>query len=307
MALPEFGVPLSLQQIQDEFGGTTPISLSEYYDSDTGVPASGTISIQDFYGKSAVPPVPPDITFLVVGGGGAGGSGDSPFKAAGGGAGGVVKEETFLLETGSYTITVGSGGNTSGASAGESRVFKDVFLVQSPGGGRGGDGDLFGPLSGGGGDETFTSGATRTDGGNGGNYSGSGGGGGGATGDGSNGSTSGGAGGAGTPSSITGIELIYGGGGGGGASPLGGDSGAGGSGGGGAGAFFATAEAGTDFRGGGGGGSTGGTGGNGGKGVVIVSIPDTITPFSEPVDPIEINGRKVYVIESSTSLTFTSI
>ena len=49
MVLPTTG-PLSLQDIQDEFGGTSPISLSEYYAIGKNIPASGTVSIQDFYG-----------------------------------------------------------------------------------------------------------------------------------------------------------------------------------------------------------------------------------------------------------------
>lgn len=49
--------PISLGNIQTEFGGSNPISLSEYYDVAAGIPASGTISIGDFYGATAfVPP-----------------------------------------------------------------------------------------------------------------------------------------------------------------------------------------------------------------------------------------------------------
>jgi len=48
MALQSSG-QISLQDIQDEFGGSHPISLSEYYGVDT-VPASGAISFNDFYG-----------------------------------------------------------------------------------------------------------------------------------------------------------------------------------------------------------------------------------------------------------------
>jgi hypothetical protein len=62
MPLPTSG-PLSLNDIQTEFGGTNPISLSEYYAGGANVPAgtsgtfgavpsSGTISIQNFYGTS---------------------------------------------------------------------------------------------------------------------------------------------------------------------------------------------------------------------------------------------------------------
>lgn len=63
MTLPSSG-SLSLSQIQGEFGGSNPISLSEYYAGGSYVPAgtsgtygavpsSGTISIRNFYGTSA--------------------------------------------------------------------------------------------------------------------------------------------------------------------------------------------------------------------------------------------------------------
>lgn len=44
----------SMLDIQNEFGGSAPISLSEYYGAAAGVPTSGTISINDFRGKSSV-------------------------------------------------------------------------------------------------------------------------------------------------------------------------------------------------------------------------------------------------------------
>ena len=44
---------ISLSQIQTEFGGTNPISLSEYYGADDGVPTSNAISFSDFYGTSS--------------------------------------------------------------------------------------------------------------------------------------------------------------------------------------------------------------------------------------------------------------
>lgn len=45
---------ITLQDIEDEFGGTGSISISEYYGADSGVPGSGTISFSDFYGTSSV-------------------------------------------------------------------------------------------------------------------------------------------------------------------------------------------------------------------------------------------------------------
>jgi hypothetical protein len=64
MPLPSSG-PLTLANIQTEFGGANPISLSEYYAGGAYVPAgttgtygavpsSGAISIRNFYGTSAV-------------------------------------------------------------------------------------------------------------------------------------------------------------------------------------------------------------------------------------------------------------
>lgn len=62
MTLPSSG-PLSFADIQTEFGGSNPISLSEYYaggayvpagttGTNGAVPSNGTISISNFYGTS---------------------------------------------------------------------------------------------------------------------------------------------------------------------------------------------------------------------------------------------------------------
>jgi hypothetical protein len=52
MALQTSG-SISLLDIQNEFGGSNPIGLNEYYGAASGIPASGTIAIGDFYGASA--------------------------------------------------------------------------------------------------------------------------------------------------------------------------------------------------------------------------------------------------------------
>lgn len=51
--------PISFSQIQSEFGGTNPISISEYYrgglfvtPNNLGIPTSGTISVGNFYGSA---------------------------------------------------------------------------------------------------------------------------------------------------------------------------------------------------------------------------------------------------------------
>lgn len=53
MALPTSGA-LSLLDIQNEFGGSNPIGLNEYYGAAAGIPTSGSIGIDDFYGASSL-------------------------------------------------------------------------------------------------------------------------------------------------------------------------------------------------------------------------------------------------------------
>ena len=54
--------PISLEDVQSEFGGSNPISIEEYYrggvnvpdtPANSGIPTSGTISLEDFYGGDA--------------------------------------------------------------------------------------------------------------------------------------------------------------------------------------------------------------------------------------------------------------
>lgn len=63
MALQSSGNPISLQDIQNEFGGSNPINISEYYRGGTyvpdtttnsDIPTSGTIKLSDFYDGSNV-------------------------------------------------------------------------------------------------------------------------------------------------------------------------------------------------------------------------------------------------------------
>ena len=56
MALQGNNNPISLSDIQTEFGGINPIGMSEYYRdglyttyNNTGVPTSGEIAMSDFY------------------------------------------------------------------------------------------------------------------------------------------------------------------------------------------------------------------------------------------------------------------
>ena len=72
MVLPSSG-PISLGQIQTEFGGSNPISISEYYNGGPyvthnvtaiapNVPSSGPIKLSDFYGSAKLFNVNFDIT-----------------------------------------------------------------------------------------------------------------------------------------------------------------------------------------------------------------------------------------------------
>lgn len=63
MTLPSSG-PISLSEIAEEFGGSTPHSLGEYYGAASGVPTSGTIDFADFYGTS-VPAVVPSSGLIM--------------------------------------------------------------------------------------------------------------------------------------------------------------------------------------------------------------------------------------------------
>jgi len=53
MALQTSGA-ISLLNIANEFGGSAPHSLSEYYGAASGIPSSGTISFSQFYGTSNI-------------------------------------------------------------------------------------------------------------------------------------------------------------------------------------------------------------------------------------------------------------
>lgn len=91
--------PISFLDIQNEFGGTTPIVITEYYGATVGIPTSGEISLDDFYGTSAGV----TMTVWIIAGGGAGSYG-------GGGAGGVVKLTNALVLNGSYPWSIGNAG-----------------------------------------------------------------------------------------------------------------------------------------------------------------------------------------------------
>ena len=123
---------ITLSEIAAEFGGSAPHSLSEYYDADTGVPASGVISFSDFYGTSAYTPSAQYWTssstytihssetsfqYKISGGGGGGGGCQCSSGACNGGAGGDTTLK-FKDSGGSVLATLTAEGGAGGARGG---------------------------------------------------------------------------------------------------------------------------------------------------------------------------------------------
>lgn len=134
MALPTSG-PLTLADIQTEFGGSNPIGLNEYYAGGVNVPSgtsgtngpvpsSGAISISNFYGTSKFTPVtrtytsgtgatetvPTGATQVVItvdGGGGAGGY-NATTQGGGGGGGSQAVKTIAVVGGNTFTYTVGN-------------------------------------------------------------------------------------------------------------------------------------------------------------------------------------------------------
>lgn len=195
MALPTSG-PLTLTDIQTEFGGANPIGLNEYYAGGTYVPAgttgtygavpsSGEISIRNFYGTSNIPPfvpvtrtytsgtgatetVPTGATLVVItvdGGGGAGGY--NATTQGGGGGGGSQAIKTIAVAGGdTFTYTVGAsvtgrttqGSGSNGNASTVSGTVSGGSVSINAGAGLGGS-FIAGNLGG-----TATGGDTNTDG-----------------------------------------------------------------------------------------------------------------------------------------------
>lgn len=315
--MKKFG-SLSFSEMQTAFGGSHPISMSEYYDVDDGVPASGLVSIDNFRGKGKFRPFTADV--YAVGGGGGGGYGDTGYQdgGGGGGAGGEFESTTITPSQGdTWTITLGAGGTgatrpNSATGGGTTTITGSGQTLSALGGGRGGNGDGQNGANGGGGGGRYGTGGSRSGGGNGGTATNTdnnpgGAGGGGSTYNGANGNGSDGGNGGASQNNIpewfyNGNGLGLGGGGGGGAGDdysSGAEAGNGGGYGGGrggeqveggsifnAGIFVVPAEDGVDGYGGGGGGGYASTdsaeskGGDGGKGGVFIYVPANITAAS---------------------------
>jgi len=109
---------ISLANIQTEFGGVNPISLSEYYRgggyttaNNTGVPTSGTISISNFYGTAlASSGASLVVDVLILAGGGSGGDSHSDGGSGGGGGGAGGLRIITSLTTTTASVVIGAGG-----------------------------------------------------------------------------------------------------------------------------------------------------------------------------------------------------
>lgn len=125
MTLPTSG-PLSLNDIQTEFGGSNPISLNEYYAGGANVPAgttgtygavpsSGAISIQNFYGTAKVTALAVSISpsSLYTTRVGAGTVVSAPATAtASGGSGGYTYAWTYVSGN-SFSVTSPTSASTT--------------------------------------------------------------------------------------------------------------------------------------------------------------------------------------------------
>ena len=171
MALQSSGA-ISLGDIEGEFGGTAPTSLSEYYSAAAGVPASGEISLTDFYGTSSRVAI--NITLgntsnynLYDNRGGTYVAGSSDITLTISGTVSATSTATAALRTGTFasgdTVTIinngavrafggngGAGGSTSAGAAGAAgghaidlgfaTTLTNNNLIQGGGGGGGGGG-----------------------------------------------------------------------------------------------------------------------------------------------------------------------
>ena len=139
MTIPSTG-SFSFQTLENEFGGTGYISLSEYYRNgpyttanNTNVPTSGLINMGSFRG--AIKGV--YMTYEIIGAGGGGGSG---FGAGTSGQAGGSSSLTYTPAGGSST-TVTSAGGAGGAASYNTGVSQGENSYYGSGGAGGADSD----------------------------------------------------------------------------------------------------------------------------------------------------------------------
>jgi hypothetical protein len=136
MAISATGA-VSLQDVEDEFGGTGTISLSEYYRSNTygtvsgnntTVPQSGQIKLGQFRGTEKKR----YVTYYLCGAGGGGGYGMNDRSGSGSASDGG--DSTITLNGTTYTANGGDGGGNgavdrlSGQQAGHNANISDGYF-----------------------------------------------------------------------------------------------------------------------------------------------------------------------------------
>jgi hypothetical protein len=113
MPIPLTG-PVTLAQLQIEFGGTDPVSLDEYYRGgafvpnttrNVAIPTSGAIGLEQFRGSSKTA----TVTYAIIGGGGGGGAGRDDDGGAGYGLYATSGGNSSISGTGVQTITAAGG------------------------------------------------------------------------------------------------------------------------------------------------------------------------------------------------------
>lgn len=118
MALQASGT-ISLSQIQTEFGGSNPVSMSEYYrngsyttSNNTGVPTSGTISVSQFYSTTAADYVPNALAWSDFSSITDDESGGNYVESITQTIGGINQTITLLVDTSNWACTVAGGGSS---------------------------------------------------------------------------------------------------------------------------------------------------------------------------------------------------
>lgn len=144
MAIKTSG-PISIQDIVNEFGGTAPHSLNEYYKGGTyvpvapqnaNVPTQGAISLENFYGASKII----YITYEMWGAGGTGGRGYENQGAPSGSRAGAGKP-TGVMTRSRYDALVAAGSDFNSLSSSD-------FVIYAQGGAGGLNGNLGSPYNG---------------------------------------------------------------------------------------------------------------------------------------------------------------
>lgn len=139
MALPSSGT-ITIDQIRTEFGGSTPVSISQYYRGgglvpdvtvNNSVPISGTISFSNFWGASNVNYVPAAVNWANISSSTADGSGNNTGSNAAQTITGVIPSITISISTTNWLCATPGGSSGSKTSSASMSVLKNGTTVGS--------------------------------------------------------------------------------------------------------------------------------------------------------------------------------